>query len=80
VEYILGMLSLPPLSLVHYTQNISMKTVALEPYYNRIFPYRSEEWVCILDFLWNVKQLYPKIIQAAGTALPEQTITTQTHK
>ncbi|KAF8428647.1 hypothetical protein EV426DRAFT_279846 [Tirmania nivea] len=41
------------------------------------------KWIykmCILDFLWNVKQLHPKIIQAAGTALPEQTITTQPHR
>jgi len=41
------------------------------------------KWVykmCILDFLWNVKQLHPKIIQAAGTALPEQTVTTHPHR
>lgn len=37
------------------------------------------KWVyrmCIVDFLWNVKQLHPKIIQIAGVALPEQTVTT----
>lgn len=37
------------------------------------------KWVykmCIVDFLWNVKQLHPKVIQIAGTALPEQTVTT----
>lgn len=41
------------------------------------------KWVykmCVLDFLWNVKQLHPKIIQVAGTALPEQTVTTQPHR
>lgn len=41
------------------------------------------KWIykmCILDFLWNVNQLHPKIIQAACTALPEQTVTTQPHR
>lgn len=33
--------------------------------------------MCILDFFWNVEQLHPKIIKAAGVALPEQTITTE---
>ncbi|KAF8463602.1 hypothetical protein BDZ91DRAFT_776907 [Kalaharituber pfeilii] len=36
------------------------------------------KWIykmCILDYLWNVKQLHPRIIRAAGTALPEQTVT-----
>ncbi|CUS10958.1 unnamed protein product [Tuber aestivum] len=38
------------------------------------------KWVyklCVLDFFWNVKQLHPRIIRAAGAALPEQTITTE---
>lgn len=38
------------------------------------------KWVykmCILDFFWNVQQLHPKIIKVAGTALPEQTVTTE---
>ena len=38
------------------------------------------KWVyklCVLDFFWNVKQLQPKIIKAAGAALPEQTITAE---
>lgn len=41
------------------------------------------KWVyrmCIVDFLWNVKQLHPKVIQVAGAALPEQTVTTQPHR
>lgn len=41
------------------------------------------KWVykmCVLDFLWNVKQLHPKIIQVAGAALPEQTVTTQPNR
>lgn len=40
------------------------------------------KWIykmCILDLLWNIKQLHSRIIQAAGTALPEQTTTTQPH-
>ncbi|RPA76975.1 SAICAR synthase-like protein [Ascobolus immersus RN42] len=38
------------------------------------------KWVykfCIVDFLWNVKQLHPQVIQVAGKALPEQTVTTE---
>lgn len=38
------------------------------------------KWVykmCILDFFWNVQQLRPKIIKAAGAALPEQTTTAE---
>ncbi|KAG0126507.1 hypothetical protein HOY82DRAFT_587218 [Tuber indicum] len=38
------------------------------------------EWVykfCVLDFFWNVKQLRPRIIRAAGAAFPEQTITAE---
>jgi len=43
----------------------------------------DRKWVYkmrIVDFLWNVKQLHAKIIRAASTALPEQTITTQPHR
>ena len=43
-------------------------------------PSGDGNWVykmCILDFLWNVDRLHPKIIRVAGIALPEQTVTTQ---
>lgn len=38
------------------------------------------KWVyrmCLLDFLWNVDQLRPKVMKTAGKILPEQTITTE---
>lgn len=41
------------------------------------------KWVykmCILDFLWNVQQLHPKIIKAAGAPFPEQTVTTEPYR
>lgn len=33
--------------------------------------------ISILDFFWNIEQLHPRIIKAAGLALPMQTITTE---
>ena len=41
------------------------------------------KWIykmCILDFFWNVTHLHPKIIQVAGMALPEQTVTTHPYR
>ena len=38
------------------------------------------KWVyrmCLLDFLWNVEQLRPKVMHTAGKLLPEQTVTTE---
>jgi hypothetical protein len=38
------------------------------------------KWVykmCLLDFLWNVEQLGPKVMKTAGKLLPEQTVTTE---
>lgn len=38
------------------------------------------KWVykmCLLDFLWNVEQLRPKVMKTAGKLLPEQTVTTE---
>ena len=37
-------------------------------------------WVyrmALVDYLWNVEQLRPKIMQTAGMLLPEQTVTTE---
>jgi len=38
------------------------------------------KWVyrmCVLDWLWNVDQLRPKVMRTAGKVLPEQTVTTE---
>jgi len=38
------------------------------------------KWVykmVLLDFFWNVEQLKPRVMQAAGKLLPEQTVTTE---
>ena len=38
------------------------------------------KWVykmALLDFFWNIEQLRPRIMKAAGQLLPEQTITTE---